>query len=182
LVVTATVVVLNRRRRRTRTGILTSPQRAGKRSICAVNTGTAGDVETGLTASSKKRSDSRGFLQLLKDSTVEVCRDGRALSLLVVLVLSLLAGSAAAVALSYAQKDYITALAKGDASSFSEAIRYSLVGLALALPAKCTEEFTTGALALVWRDALVGRLLSGLFLQAQLALAASTGPSSRSRC
>jgi putative ATP-binding cassette transporter len=114
-------------------------------------------------ANVEKRTTQSGFLQMLKDLTSDLCNDSRALPLFLFLVLSLFAGSAAAVALSYAQKDYITALANREASSFFAAIRCSLLGLAVALPATCAEEYSTSALALVWRDVMVQKLLGSLF-------------------
>jgi putative ATP-binding cassette transporter len=125
-------------------------------------------LSTDASVNAEKKPHQLGFVQMLKEFVHEVHRDTRAIPLFLVLVLSLLGGSAAAVALSYAQKDYITALAQRDSASFSVAIFRSLVGLMLALPTKCAEEFSTCSLALVWRDVLVKRLLAGLFEKGSL--------------
>jgi putative ATP-binding cassette transporter len=92
----------------------------------------------------------------------------RAVLLLAMLVLGVLGASVAAIAISYAQRDYVTALSQRDATTFQIALRRSLLGLALAVPAKCAEEFATGGLALVWRDLIVQRLMGAFFAERAL--------------
>jgi putative ATP-binding cassette transporter len=99
----------------------------------------------------------------------------RAVLLLAMLLLGVLGASATAIAISYAQRDYVTALSQRNASTFQTALWRSLLGLALAVPTKCAEEFATGGLALVWRDILVERLMGAFFAKRALHWARVSG-------
>ncbi|CAE8599909.1 unnamed protein product [Polarella glacialis] len=79
------------------------------------------------------------------------------------LVLALAAANAAAVAQSFAQRDYMTALAQRDAATFAAKLGYAMLLLACTMPARCLAEFATGGLVIVWRDSITESLLDDYF-------------------
>lgn len=79
------------------------------------------------------------------------------------LFVALAAANGTAVAQSYAQRDYMTALARRDVNLFRQGLVYALFLLAVGMPARCLAEFATGALTIAWRDALTDGLLAEYF-------------------
>lgn len=87
----------------------------------------------------------------------------QAVGFLCLLVLALIASNAAEVALSYATRDYMTALAQQDRSGFMKALLRALLLLALATPTRSCVELATGGLSIAWRRTLTSGLMAEYF-------------------
>lgn len=81
-----------------------------------------------------------------------------------VLLFSALAfANVAAVAQSFAQRDYMTALASRDSVAFFSKLRRAVFLLVLMMPARSLAEFAAGGLSQIWRDTLTLSLLNDYF-------------------
>lgn len=87
----------------------------------------------------------------------------RAAGYLSLLVFALVAANATAVAQSFAQREYMSALALRDRERFGCGLAWALALLAICSPARCLAEFAAGGLGMAWRDALTDGLLDEYF-------------------
>jgi len=87
----------------------------------------------------------------------------RAARYLLLLFLALATTNGATVAQSFAQREYMSALAQGDAALFGSGLAFALALLAVSIPTRCLAEFATGGLGIAWRDALTDGLLDEYF-------------------
>jgi len=79
------------------------------------------------------------------------------------LLMSLALANAAAVAQSFAQRDYMTALSQRNGDLFFSKLGLAMVLLAAAMPLRSLAEFAAGGLTIVWRNALTDGLLREYF-------------------
>ncbi|CAJ1423228.1 unnamed protein product [Effrenium voratum] len=87
----------------------------------------------------------------------------RSCCLLLLLFLSLALANCAAVAQSFAQRDYMTALSARDGQLFFRRLGLAMALLAITMPARSLAEFAAGGLAQVWRDTLTHEMLREYF-------------------
>mmetsp|Transcript_89785 Transcript_89785/g.262458 ORF Transcript_89785/g.262458 Transcript_89785/m.262458 type:complete len:663 (-) Transcript_89785:116-2104(-) len=87
----------------------------------------------------------------------------RVMTFLLILFFALVLSNVTAVAQSYAQRDYMTALAQRDAALFSRGLSYALFLLALGMPSRCLVDFATGGLGIAWRNAITDSLVADYF-------------------
>mmetsp|Transcript_63762 Transcript_63762/g.152021 ORF Transcript_63762/g.152021 Transcript_63762/m.152021 type:complete len:693 (-) Transcript_63762:160-2238(-) len=79
------------------------------------------------------------------------------------LMVSLVLGNCVEVMLSYAQRDYMTALQHSDTQRFMHGLFRALALISIHIPLSCLEEFSTGGLSITWRDTLTRGLLGKYF-------------------
>lgn len=87
----------------------------------------------------------------------------RSFGLMALLFVALLAANACAVAQSFAQRDFMSALASRDAELFTDGLRRAFLLLAVGMPTRCLAEFATGGLGIAWRDILTNGLMEEYF-------------------
>ncbi|CAK9066095.1 ABC transporter D family member 2, partial [Durusdinium trenchii] len=87
----------------------------------------------------------------------------RSMAFLLLLFGALALANMAAVAQSYAQRDYMTALAGRDGELFRQKLLWALALLAVMMPARSLAEFAAGGLSQIWRDTLTLGLLNDYF-------------------
>jgi len=87
----------------------------------------------------------------------------RAVAFMLLLFFALLLSNVAAVAQSFAQRDYMTALSQRDAGLFARGLSFALFLLAVGMPCRCLMELAAGGLGIAWRDSLTNSLLAEYF-------------------
>eukprot|EP00913_Durusdinium_trenchii_P030610 g28667.t1 len=99
----------------------------------------------------------------VRNWSVATHRRKRSMAFLLLLFGALALANMAAVAQSYAQRDYMTALAGRDGELFRQKLLWALALLAVMMPARSLAEFAAGGLSQIWRDTLTLGLLNDYF-------------------
>ena len=117
--------------------------------------------------SSPRRSSEPGglsaALRIASSLTFGRARSQRSFVFMFLLLMSLALANAAAVAQSFAQRDYMTALSQRNGDLFFSKLGLAMVLLAAAMPLRSLAEFAAGGLTIVWRNALTDGLLREYF-------------------
>ena len=116
-----------------------------------------------MASKSSEREGLSSAWRIASRLTFGSARSRRSFILIVLLFISLALANTAAVAQSFAQRDYMTALSQKQAALFFNKLGLAMVLLAATMPFRSLAEFAAGGLTIVWRDALTDGLLRDYF-------------------